>query len=211
MNIINIQKESGKRHGLQAFLLLVAFLIGGRGPHFNTALARTGDDASKPIEITEVRWPGMPTVVRSVRTTDDGEWVKNLTIEIENVTKKPIVGVNYSVYYPDPRGISNAMSLEWGHLDTGVSLPSSKEMTLLPGKRLTLTVPAESAAALLTHENLTGSYAREAEITFQCANFGDGRCLTNDPDSLEQGDGATRHRVTIEYIEPKRDAAVVTE
>lgn len=121
---------------------------------------------------------GMPVRVRKVKNVQSEIWPKDLEIEIENVSSKPIYFINAVLAFPDDPatdGVSGIL-LQYGKLENLdiARLADPEDKHLDPGKTVTLIVSDDYRNGLLAKQKRTPGNFKKLEFWFDTISFGDG-------------------------------------
>lgn len=154
-------------------LLISAFvmvLINGGGP---LSTAQSQDRKLKNKEFS-----GMPVRVREIKNLQSETWPRDLEIEVENVSSKPIYFINAVLAFPDdsaPAGTSGIL-LQFGkreNLDIA-RLADPEDENLDPGNKVTLVVSDVYRNGLLNKQERAPGNLKRLEFWFDTISFGDG-------------------------------------
>jgi hypothetical protein len=157
---------------LQLLLLSVSVIIFTKGG----ILLSTTQNEERKLKTKEFQ--GMPVRVRKIKNVQSETWHKDLEIEIENVSNKPIYFIYAVLAFPDdpaPDGISG-VPMQFGkpeNLDIA-RLADTADEHLDPGKTVTLIIAnAYSKGLLEKQKKLPGNF-KKLEFWFDTISFGDG-------------------------------------
>jgi hypothetical protein len=149
---------------------------------------------AKERNIAQKTFKGMPVIISRIKNLHDGEdWLRDLEIEVKNVSRQPIYFMSLMVEFPDiaappaePRadGLIPARSIVGFTLDYGddtlmhvarVATPADK--ALRPGESYVFRVPRERVSGLENMKrrlNFSPEATRNILIYFDTVSFGDG-------------------------------------
>lgn len=149
---------------------------------------------AKERNIAQKTFRGMPVIISRIKNLHDGEdWLRDLEIEVRNVSRQPIYFMSLMVEFPDiaappaePRadGLTPARSIVGFTLDYGddnlmhvarVATPADK--ALRPGESYVFRVPRERVSGLENMKkrlNFSPEATKNILIYFDTVSFGDG-------------------------------------
>ena len=133
---------------------------------------------SEERKLKNKEFAGMPVRVRKVKNVQSETWPRDLEIEIENVSNKPIYFINGVLAFPDdpaPDGISGIL-LQYGKLENLdiAKLADPEDEHLDPGKTVTLVVSDVYRNGLLAKQKRAPGNLKKLEFWFDTISFGDG-------------------------------------
>jgi hypothetical protein len=130
----------------------------------------------------------LPVEIVAVRNLQKSEhWIRDLEIEIRNISSKPIYEIYLDLFMPDdkgPGGVPLAVSLEYGRLKliTPGSLPLTEDKALVPGEAAVLRVNEKLWRGYeyhLANENVPEQATYRVRLAILAINFGDGTGFIN--------------------------------
>lgn len=132
---------------------------------------------SEERKLKNKEFAGMPVRVRKVKNVQSETWPKDLEIEIENVSNKPIYFINAVLAFPDdpaPDGMSGIL-LQYGKLENLdiARLADPEDEHLDPGKTVTLVVSDVYRHGLLAKQKMAPGNLKKLEFWFDTISFGD--------------------------------------
>jgi hypothetical protein len=123
-----------------------------------------------------------PVAIKQIRNAQSDHFLRDVEIEIKNITNKPIYYVHLFIWFPDLEvkpNVHYGLSLIYG--DTRffrvAELASPQDHPIPPGGTVTLTVPSstwEGFEGYKEEVNLPPAATNKVEIWLQEVNFGDG-------------------------------------
>jgi hypothetical protein len=175
-------------------LLSAALTLIGSFTYLSSAQAPADKTRQGDRKLTLKQFEGMLVEIREVRNLNKGDdWFRDLEIEVENVSDKPIYFISLELLFPDipaapppPRadGIVYASShtgfaLRFGdHRLVDISeLPAPEDTPLLPGQTHVFRIPEERVAGLESMKQRMGfsdAAVKHLELSLSVVNFGDG-------------------------------------
>ena len=137
---------------------------------------------SEEREIKIVRAINHPVTIKQVRNAKSTRFLKDVEIEIKNITNKPIYYVSLYIRFPDIKVESNgyyAFGLHYGDMrfDRLDERASPQDQPIPPGGTVTLTVPSsiwEGFEGYKNEKNLPPAVMKKVEIWLEEVSFGDG-------------------------------------
>ena len=142
---------------------------------------------SRTLEVLDLGY-GLPIEIVAVRNFQCEHWVRELELEIRNVSDKPIYEVYLTLYLPDDKGEDGhspiAIQLEYGSFDLlhPRHRPSSDDRPIAPGETVALKVD-EPISRGYEHHVKTKNVSKEASLDVRmlvtAINFGDGTGFIN--------------------------------
>lgn len=160
---------------LQILLLCCAAILLIKGAlALTSAQSTTGEER----KFNNKEFRDMPVRVRKVKNLQSETWPKDLEIEIENVSNRPIYFVNAALIFPDdpaPNGASGIL-LQYGNvknLDIR-RIAEAEDEHLDPGKTVTLVVSNMYKKGLLAKQKRTPNNLKRLDFSLDIVNFGDG-------------------------------------
>jgi hypothetical protein len=143
--------------------------------------------APRTLEVLDVGYK-LPIEIVSVRNFRKRQhWVRELELEIRNVSAKPIYEVYFTLFMPDDKGKGGApcaVSLEYGRLDLihPRQRPSADDKPIGPGETALLKVDERQSRGYEYHlgnENVPEQATYKVRLTILAINFGDGTGFVN--------------------------------
>ncbi|HZH30317.1 MAG TPA: hypothetical protein VEY11_06100 [Pyrinomonadaceae bacterium] len=157
------------------------------------ALPAAAQTPAKERKIAQKTFEGMPVIISQIKNLHDGDdWLRDLEIEVKNVSRKPIYFISLMMEFPDiaappaePRadGLTPARSIVGFTLDYGddnlmhvarVATPADK--ALRPGESYVFRVPREHVSGLENMKrrlNFSTEATRNILLYFDTVSFGD--------------------------------------
>ncbi len=171
-------------------LVLVVFglLIAASGKivsSSNPAITQTpvGEERKSNVEIAR----GLPVTVTSVKNLQNENWLKDLEIEVQNNSTKPIYCLTVYLRFPDipettevdgiPRGYVFLLLYGRPELYKGVETATSEDVPIKPGERYVFRIPESQWKGLkseLARRNIPESIIKRIRIQVPTLIFGDG-------------------------------------
>lgn len=169
--------------------LILALLIGIAAAHVYAAQSEgNGQDlAPRTLEVLDVGYK-LPIEIVAVRNLQKREhWIRDLELEIKNVSAKPIYEIYFTLFMPDDKGKGGApvaVSLEYGRLDLihPRQRPSAEDKSFGPGETVLLKVSEglwRGYEYHLASENVPEQVTYRVRLTILAINFGDGTGFIN--------------------------------
>lgn len=105
-------------------------------------LIRKPSNKDAPVEIMQVKLSGRPLETDQPFDAHD-DWVKGVSVELKNVSKKEIIYVKVELDFPTDDSESNlvVIPLEYGRPPQDGEPPPPESEPLRPGERVTVAVP----------------------------------------------------------------------
>ena len=174
-------------------IVALALLILTRGE--SVLLSTPAQNNQAPIEgdrkVDVMKSPQMPTdttvAVVGIRNLQNEHWLRDLEIEVQNNSKKPIYFLEVILYFPDipkiidTEGIERgfAISLIYGRRDLGrfKQRITDEDVPILAGEKCILRIPEPNWKGLeshLTRNNIPQSTIKRVRLRIYSLNFGDG-------------------------------------
>jgi hypothetical protein len=177
----------------KSVVFFFAFLLVGITP-FMTSAQSPELTGQRDRKFTKQRFENMPVAIKEIRNPSKGEdWLRNLEIEVENISSNPIYFISIYIEFPDilpseahqsvdghaPAKVHTAFPLTYGNpeLVNISSLASADDVSLKPGETYIFRVP-EARVLGLTFLKQSRGVSEEATkniiIRLSTVNFGDG-------------------------------------
>jgi hypothetical protein len=129
----------------------------------------------------------LPLEITEIRNFHNSHWLRDLEIDLKNVSTKPIYEVYLMLIMPDDRGDSgnpSAVSLEYGEtkLVHPSQLPLADDKPLLPGQTVVLKVDERQSTGYehhLTKQRVQVASTYKVRLAILAINFGDGTGFVN--------------------------------
>ena len=143
----------------------------------------------RKVEIMKARSlpAGAPVTITAVRNLQDQDWLRNLEIEVQNTSIKPIYYLEIETYFPDlPKviavdGIERKIMIrliygrqELSHLS---QRPDPTDIPIRPGEKYSLRIPeakGQGLASILTERHITPAFIKKIRLRIFIVNLGDG-------------------------------------
>ena len=173
-----------------AALGLLILLGGGSKLVPRSAIAQAPSSGERRAEIARLR---LPVNVTAVRNLQSETWLKDLEIEVQNNSSKPIFYLNVDLYFPDipktteadgvPRALT--MGLYYGRLELGQrhKSPGPEDVPIKPGEKHVFRIPEALSAGLKSHlakHKLPEAVIKRVVIRVPSLSFGDGSGFRSD-------------------------------
>jgi hypothetical protein len=178
---------------LKAAALTITLMVGSL-TYLTSAQSPASNPAQSGRKITQSRFEDMPVAIREIRNLNRGEsWFRDLEIEVENVSDKPIYFVSLTLRFPDipaPPPAPRADGLAVSSSHTGFSLhfgddrlmdiaaaPGPGDAPLLPGRTHALRVPPGRAYGLdylKRSRGVSDEATKRIELLLNVVSFGNG-------------------------------------
>ena len=178
---------------------------------------------SEEREIKIVRASNHPVTIKQVRNARSIRFLKDLEIEIKNITNKPIYYVSLYIRFPDIKVESKgyyAFGLHYGDIrfDQLDERAGPQDQPIPPGETVTLRVPSsisEGFEGYKNQQNLPPALMKRVEIWLEEVSFGDGtgyedgkpyprtRSSGKDVPSKSKGEVAVKQRGGL-HVNPRR-------
>ncbi|MFY9554900.1 MAG: hypothetical protein WAV47_09325 [Blastocatellia bacterium] len=145
------------------------------------------DTAPRTLEVLDVGYR-LPIEIVAVRNLQKREhWVRDLELEVKNVSTKPIYEIYFTLFLPDDKnnnGASYGVNLQYGRIDLihPRQRPSTEDKPLGPGKTVLLKVSEGLWGGYeyhLRNENVPEKASYRVRLTILAINFGDGTGFIN--------------------------------
>ncbi len=103
----------------------------------------------EPVEVTNLRVKGQPINFDSTFSRDE-DWVKDLTVDVKNISNRDIIYINVALDFPldESRSRIYRIALEYGHQPKSKGANSAVITPLKPGSVATLAVRSAGAEDL---------------------------------------------------------------
>jgi hypothetical protein len=181
-------------HALRTILFVLLVTIATRSP---LAHAQTveGDGQSEyksdhPVQRTLERLDvgyQLPVQILAVRNLTAAHWMRDLEVDVRNVSSKPIYELYLTLFLPDDKdsaGRPYGVSLEYGRLKLidPDQRPESGDTPIAPGETVVLRVERQLSEGYEDHLRATGvteSSSRRLRLRVVAINFGDGTGFIN--------------------------------
>jgi hypothetical protein len=142
----------------------------------------TSSQESEVRQIQIKRNINHPVAIKEIRNIQGDHFLRDVEIEIKNITNKPIYYVSLYIRFPDIKVESKgyyAFGLIYGdtRFDRVGELASPQDRPIPPGGTVTLTVPSsiwEGFEWYVTEKNLPPAATNKVEIRLEEVSFGDG-------------------------------------
>ena len=181
------RRTSVKWVAVKRFLALL--VIGSAFSQIGIAQCEGKQQGTEPrtLEILDVGY-GLPIEIVALRNFQCEHWVRELELEMRNVSDKPIYGVYITLYLPDDKGedghSSIAVTLEYGRSDLlhPRHRPSPDDRPIAPGETAALKVDARISRGYEHHvktKNVPKQASYDVRMIVTAINFGDGTGFIN--------------------------------
>jgi hypothetical protein len=182
-----------KKHLLiPVFGLLALFLLQGaasmqQSPILMTKTSSQQPDGAKRRAI-DASSRKIPVRLTSVRNLDTEDWLKEMEIEIENTSNRPVYYVQLVISFPDvskrrevdgvPRGL--VTTVQYGRKEFSMhpgELAKAEDIPIQPGEKVILKLAPEHYEGLKRHlsqHNLPESVVKRLRVRVDELSFGDG-------------------------------------
>lgn len=175
-------------------VVFFALLLAGITPLFTSAQS-PGLTAPGERRFTKKLFENMPVVIKEIRNPNKGEdWLRDLEIEVENVSNKPVYFISIYIEFPDILPMVEAHPSVDGHMPSKVrtafpltygnpkmvnisTLASADDVPLNPGETHIFKVPEARVLGLAYLKQSRGvleEATRNVIIRLNTVNFGDG-------------------------------------
>jgi hypothetical protein len=143
--------------------------------------------APRTLEVLDVGYK-LPIEIVAVRNLRKRQhWVRDLELEIRNVSNKPLYEIYFTLFMPDdknPMGASYAVSLEYGRFDLlhPRQRASAYDEPIGPGETVVLKVKELLSKGYEYHlrvDNVQEEAGYKVRMTVLAINFGDGTGFVN--------------------------------
>lgn len=169
--------------------LILALLIGIAAAHVDAAQSEgNGQDlAPRTLEVLDVGYK-LPIEIVAVRNLQKrGHWLRDLELEIKNVSAKPIYEIYFTLFMPDDKGPSGALygvSLEYGRLELlhPRQRASAGDKPIGKGETALLKVDERLSRGYehhLANDNVPEQASYNVRLMVLAINFGDGTGFIN--------------------------------
>lgn len=170
-------------------LLTLLMLVGMAAAQVYTAQNEDNGQelAPRTLEVLDVGYK-LPIEIVAVRNLRRKQhWVRDLELEIRNVSTKPIYEIYFTLYMPDDKnatGASYAVSLEYGRFDLlhPRQRASADDKPIGPGETVVLKVKELLSRGYEYHlrvDNVQEEAGYNVRLTVLAINFGDGTGFVN--------------------------------
>ena len=170
-------------------LLLLTVAMGmqqqARQPSTGGAGEEPGGPKRKVVDISDHT---IPVRVSAVRNVDSVDWLKDMEVEIENKSNRPIYYVRIVLMFPDvpetteldgiPRGLS--ATLRYGRMDFALhpgEIAKPEDLPIRPGEKALLKLEPEKCESLrryLSRHSVRDSMIKQLRFRIRDISFGDG-------------------------------------
>jgi hypothetical protein len=142
--------------------------------------------AQRTLERLDVGYQ-LPVQILAVRNLEAEHWMRDLEVDVRNVSSKPIYELYLTLSLPDDKdgaGRPYGVSLEYGRLKLidPDQRPESGDAPIAPGETLVLKVAKHLSEGYEDHLRATGvrdSSSRRLRLVVLAVNFGDGTGFIN--------------------------------
>lgn len=129
----------------------------------------------------------LPIEITAVRGLQNAHWVRDLEVELKNISAKPIYEVYLTLFMPDDsgdRGNPSAITLEYGRFDLihPVQRPSAEDRPIRPGESVALRVAERARRGYehhLQNQKIPTASTYKVRMIVLAINFGDGTGFIN--------------------------------
>jgi len=170
--------------------MIVALLFGCANTRHLCAIqteAGIQGETKRSLEVLDVGYH-LPVEIVAVRHLQSKHWMRDLELEIRNVSDKPIYGVYVGLLLPDDKDIMRdayrGASLFYGR--TALATPDSRRMDddkpILPGESIVLKVEEMFCRGYERHvqsSNIAEKASYRVRMIIETVNFGDGTGFAN--------------------------------
>jgi hypothetical protein len=179
---------SGNLKARRMFIGLAALAI------LCTALAQIGaenleermEHGKRTLHVMDYGY-ALPIEITSIRNFHRAHWLRDLEIELKNISTKPIYEVYFTLFLPDDRdatGASYGVSLQYGrfHLIHPSTLPSTEDKPIWPGETAVVKVHEQLSRGYERHlriGNIQKAQSYRVRMAVLAINFGDGTGFVN--------------------------------
>jgi hypothetical protein len=162
-------------------LPLIVFAIVGTGT--TSTINRSASSQEPEVRQIQIkRNINHPVAIKEIRNAQSDHFLRDVEIEIKNITNKPIYYVCLYIQFPNIKVESRgyyAFSLHYGdtRFDRVAELASPQDQPIPPGGTITLTVPSdiwEGFEWYKNEKNLPPAATNTVEIRLEEVSFGDG-------------------------------------
>jgi hypothetical protein len=142
--------------------------------------AQSPDDAAQERKLKLKEFKDSPVVIRKVKNLNSNSWHKNLEIEIQNISDKPIYFMLAYLVFPDdpvPPGGESGIPLMYGDPEINGNIAkhaNPEDEHLDPGETYKFTVPELFKKGLKAKQEKFPERAKNLVLKFAIINFGDG-------------------------------------
>jgi hypothetical protein len=129
----------------------------------------------------------VPIAITAIRNLQGQDWLKEVEIEIQNTSNKPIYYLEIATFFPDlPKfaGVDGSerrvmMTLYYGRIELAhlSQRPDSTDVPIQPLEKYVFKIPEpkrQGLEAILSRQNLTPAAIRNINFKIYMVNFGDG-------------------------------------
>lgn len=129
----------------------------------------------------------LPIEVTAIRNFHRAHWVRDLELELRNVSTKPIYEIYFTLFMPDDKGKGGnpcAVSLEYGRLDLihPRQRPTADDKPIWPGETAVVKVKERLSRGYEQHlkqDNVKTISTYKVRMAILAINFGDGTGFIN--------------------------------
>ena len=129
----------------------------------------------------------LPIEITGIRNFHSAHWLRDLEMELKNISNKPIYEVYLTLFMPDDKGNGGnpvAVSLEYGRLDLihPSTLPSTADDPIWPGETAVVKVHEQLSRGYERHVrtgNIQRALSYKVRMAILAINFGDGTGFVN--------------------------------
>ncbi|HJQ69441.1 MAG TPA: hypothetical protein VKA70_10725 [Blastocatellia bacterium] len=139
------------------------------------------------------RRQGLPVIISAIRNLQNEDWLKNLEIEVQNNSDKPVYALMVKIHYPDipettevdgiPRGYVSAMVYGRLELLNRDQVASSEDVPIKPGQKHVFKIPEPQWRGLksaLARREIPESIIKSIMIRISGIIFADGSGFLDD-------------------------------
>jgi hypothetical protein len=181
------QSKIRTRRSLFLGLIVVSILFVG--------LAETGadriadgqrDHGRRTLHIMDYGY-ALPIEITAIRNFHGAHWVRDLELEFENISTKPIYEIYFHIFLPDDTdnsGAPYAIYLDYGRLDLmhPRHRPSNDDKPIWPGESVVMKVNNRLSKGYeyhLMNDKVQGASSYKVRMAVLAVNFGDGTGFIN--------------------------------
>lgn len=129
----------------------------------------------------------LPVEITTIRNFHRAHWLRDLEIELKNISTKPIYEVYFTLFLPDDKddtGASYGVNLQYGrfHLIHPSTLPSADDKPIWPGETALVKVDEHLSRGYERHlatGNVQKASSYKVRMAILAINFGDGTGFVN--------------------------------
>ena len=166
-----------KRQNLAAICAILALTISGSS--MSALSASQAPAPARRYSLMPFHSKDVPLEIREVRNLQTERFVRDLEIEVKNISSKPIYFIRLGLFFPEVKmsGKTYGIALYYGDLVNLDQLAGPDDTPLQPGATYVFKVPEplwEGFEGYLTWSNLPAAAVSDINLRLDTISFGDG-------------------------------------